>query len=299
MRVLISGSSGCLGSVLVPALCADPAIEAVTGVDLRASRFAHAKYRHLQLDLDDLGVQRLSGHDALVHLAYVVLRGRMSEVAMSRINVRASANLLRRAKECGIGRTILLSSAAVYGCGVNLDERAPYAPLAGFSYGRHKAELEGVVETQIPDCLRLRPHVIFGRHAQPLLRFLLRQPLYPRLPMPEPELQCVHEDDVASAIRLALFSQARGALNLASTDAFSFAQIMRRTHRMALPAPPALLAAALHVGWRVGGWGGEPGWMRGLCQPLTLSCARARHELGWTPRHTRARRDHRNFRLIP
>jgi UDP-glucose 4-epimerase len=287
MRVLVTGSSGCLAAALLPALCADPAIERVTGIDIRPAYFAHPKFQGVQVDITTrLQASALGGHDALVHLAYVVLRGRMPEEAMRRINVDASARMLRLAADCAVHRLIMLSSAAVYGSGIDINEGAPLAPLAGFSYGQHKAELERRVASELPHCLRLRPHVILGNHAQPLLRFLLRQPCYPRIAGPEPQLQCVHEDDVVAAVRLALNSRIAGAMNLATAQTFSFAQVIRRLHRFTLPLPIGIGQFLLSGCWRLTGLGGEPGWMQGLCQSLTLDSGRARRELGWVPRYS-------------
>jgi nucleoside-diphosphate-sugar epimerase len=282
LKVFVTGSSGHLAQALVPALCAHPGIEAVTGLDLRAPRYAHPRFTAHVGDLRarDLA-SRLAGHDALIHLAFVVLRGRRSEPEMFDVNVRGSHHLFHAARAAGIRRLIHLSSAAVYGEGVHLREDAPHAPLPGFLYGHHKAQLERILEIEFPECVRLRPHVILGTHAQPLLRALLRQPFYPRLAGPQPLLQCVHEDDVAQAVLLALDSNARGAFNLATDDSFTFGDALRARHGFAVPLPPAVGRRMLYFAWRCFGWGGEPAWIDGLTRPLLLNCRRAIVELGW------------------
>jgi UDP-glucose 4-epimerase len=289
MRVLITGSSGCLARVLIPALWADAAIERITGIDVKSAAFAHDKFNPVQMDIADAGSSELfAGHDALVHMACVVLRGRMSKARMHEVNVKSSMRVFEHAAAHGVKRLILISSAAVYGSGVDLTEDAALNPLPGFSYGQDKAELERQIQAAFPDCLRLRPHVILGPNAQPLLRFLLRLPLYPRLPAAGPLLQCVHELDVAAAIMLALRSRVAGALNLAAPEPFSFGTAIRQLHPRALPMPVALAQTILNVSWRLTGFGGEPGWMNGLRQPLTLNCERARRELGWLPSYSAA-----------
>jgi nucleoside-diphosphate-sugar epimerase len=185
-------------------------------------------------------------------------------------------------------RLVHLSSAAVYGQGVHVNENAPLAPLPGFLYGRHKAHLEQLLAIEFPECARLRPHVILGPHAQPLLRRLLRQPCYVRLPEPQPLLQCVHEDDVAQAVLLALERHACGAFNLATDDNFSFRDAIRQRHRIALPLPLSLVRQVVHLAWRGLGWAGEPAWVEGLTHTLLLNCRRAIVELGWRSRYTAA-----------
>lgn len=289
MRVVVTGSSGCLAAVLLPALCADPGIERVTGIDRRPARFSHRKFHSVRMDIaQSVDTAHFTGHDALVHMAFVVLRGRMSEARMRRINVAGSLAVFAAAAAAGIERLILLSSASVYGSGSDMDETTQLNPLQGFCYAMHKAALDDEVARRYPHCLRLRPHVILGAHAQPLLHFLLKLPVFLATRDVEPRLQCVHELDVVAAIAAGLRSHLGGALNLAAPDTFTYGEVTRRLHRRAYALPVGLARFGLSLAWRLSGWGGEPRWLDALGRPLTLDCRRAAHELGWVPRHTAA-----------
>ena len=289
MNVLVTGASACLARALLPRLAAEPGIARVTGVDLAPPHFTHAKYRAVRADVRDPGFSALlEGHDALVHLAYVVLRGRMSEQEMFDINVTGSHKVFHAARRAGVARLIHLSSAGVYGSGVHLGEDAPLAPLPGFLYARHKAHLERLLEIEFPECVRLRSHVILGPNAQPLLRRLLALPCYPALPEPQPRLQCVHEDDVARAVLAALEREVRGPFNLAVEDSFTYRDAIRGRHRLALPVPMAAARAGLGLAWRRWGWGGEPAWLEGMTRTLLVNCRRAAIELGWRSRYDAA-----------
>jgi nucleoside-diphosphate-sugar epimerase len=221
----------------------------------------------------------------VTHLAFVVLRGRMSPQRMFEVNVNGSMRLMRAARAAGVRRLVHLSSAAVYGSGAHLDEGAPLVPLPGFLYGEHKALLETLIAAELPDCVVLRPHAILGPNAQPLLRALVRRPLYVKLPDPQPVLQCVHEEDVADAVLLALARPVRGAFNLAVEENFTGREIARSRHRMSVALPLPAARAAARVAWKLFGWGGEPAWVNGMSQSLTLNCRRALVELGWRRRH--------------
>lgn len=287
MNVFVTGSSSRLAQALLPALCAHPEISAVTGVDLAPPRFWHDKFRAWQLDIRDPQIfSLLAGHDALAHLAFVVLRGRTSTRSMEQINVAASLALLDAARCAGIKRLVHVSSAAVYGSGEALKESSPLQPLPGFLYAVHKAELEHRLEADIPGCVRLRPHIILGPHAQPLLKRLLHQPFFVSLPDPQPRLQCVHEDDVAQAILLGVLGDVHGAFNLAAEGSFSFREAIGRPHEVCFPLPLAFARLALSAAWRLTGWGGEPAWIEGITKTLTLDSTRARRQLGWQPRYT-------------
>jgi UDP-glucose 4-epimerase len=289
MNVLVTGASACLARALLPRLAAEPGITRVTGVDLAPPHFTHAKFRAVRADVRDPGLAALlEGQDALVHLAYGVLRGRMSEQEMFDINVTGSHKVFHAARRAGVTRLVHLSSAGVYGSGVHLGEDAPLAPLPGFLYARHKAHLERLLEIEFPECVRLRPHVILGPNAQPLLRRLLRLPCYPALPEPQPRLQCVHEDDVARAVLAALERDVRGPFNLAVEDSFAYRDAIRGRHRLALPVPIGAARAGLGLAWRWWGWGGEPAWLEGMTRTLLVNCRRAGVELGWRSRYDAA-----------
>lgn len=287
MRVLVTGSGSHLARALLPRLCAHPGVEAVTGVDIAPPRFAHPKFSARALDIRDAALARsMRNHNVLIHMAFIVLRGRTAESEMRSVNLDGTQTVFRAARAAGIARLIHLSSAAVYGSGQDLAEGARLSPLPGFLYGQHKARLEQWLAHEIPESTRLRPHVILGPNAQPLLKRLLAQPFSLRLPGPPPRLQCVHEDDVADAVLLALEKEARGPFNLAADGSFSFGDEIRRRHRLHIPLPLPAVRSAFIAAWKLTGWGGEPAWLDGLTQNLTLDCARARRELGWQPRYS-------------
>ncbi|MBT9613662.1 MAG: NAD-dependent epimerase/dehydratase family protein [Burkholderiales bacterium] len=285
MRIFVTGSASHLARAWLPKLCADPRVERVIGIDLAPALFTHAKFTHHHLDIrsPDIGAL-MSGCDALVHLAWEVLRGKMDVATMRDINVRGTQLVFEAARTAGITRLIHLSSAAVYGSGESLTEAAPFNPLPGFLYAQHKAEVEDYLAREFPEALRLRPHIILGPHCQPLLKQLLHQPCYPRLPEPQPHLQCVHEDDVANAISAGLFNHAGGPLNLAAAGEYSFKQVIMARYRYPVPLPFGMVKTALYLAWRFTGFGGEPAWLDGVRHTLTLDCARAQSALGWQPK---------------
>jgi UDP-glucose 4-epimerase len=285
MRIFITGSSSHLAAVLLPKLCVLPAISAIIGIDLQASCFAHPKFTHHIADIRSPEIATLMQCcDALLHLAFVVLRGKMNARTMHDINVQGAKNIFESARSGGVERLIHLSSAAVYGSGECLSETAPLQPLPGFLYGQHKAEVETWLTQQYPQTLRLRPHIILGPHCQPLLVTLLHQPLYVALHEPQPRMQCVHEDDVADAIIASLFSPASGPLNLAAPGDYSFKEAIAQRHSHSIPIPFNVAKLALNIAWRLSGFGGEVAWLDGIRHTLTLDCSLAKQTLAWQPK---------------
>ena len=130
MKVFVTGAASGLAQVLLPALCASPAVESVTGIAVRPARFEHPKFRCSTPGINDpAAAPMLVGHDALVHLAFIATPGNMGADAMFDLNVRAAHKLFHAARSCGVKRFIHLSSALVYGPAVHAAENSPLNPL--------------------------------------------------------------------------------------------------------------------------------------------------------------------------
>jgi UDP-glucose 4-epimerase len=287
MKIFVTGSGSRLAAALLPKLCARPDIERVTGIDLDPTHFQHARLNVSRLDIRSPRLDGLlAGHDALIHLACARQQGDLSESGMFDINVNGGHKVFHAARRAGVRRLILLSSAAVYGSGVHLRESAPLAPLPQFLYARHQAHLDRLLQIEFPECVRFRPNLILGPHARPELKRLLRLPCYVRTASPQPLLQCVHEDDAAQAILLALGKDVRGPFNLAVEDNFTLREAVRRRHRFALGLPPPAARAGLAMARHWLGWSSELAWFEGLTRTLLVNCRRAAVELGWRSTHS-------------
>lgn len=300
MRVVVTGSASHLARALLPVLLADPGIGCVVGIDRKPTPLRHPKLESAVLDIRDAALARwLERADALIHLAFVVLPGELGRRRRDRqlirdINVRGSAQVFETAAAGGIARILHVSSAAVYRLPAGAEritEDHPRGALPGFHYAEDKIAVEDWLdgfEARHPAIavLRLRPHVIVGPHCQPLIRLLLRLPVYPHVPRPWPLLQCVHERDVAEAIRLALFTPARGAFNLAADPPMAFRDLKHTSYRFAVPIPLNILRTAAALSWRLAGVGADPAWLEGLRHSLVLDTGRGRSLLGWQPRFT-------------
>ncbi len=299
MRVLVTGSAGRLAQVLVPRLLAHPRVTAVTGVDLRPDPRRHPRYRFLQRDLSrGLPPELLAGHDALVHLAFVVMRSQLGRRAYDRallraLNVEASLALLEAAGAAGLGCALFLSSAAVYGAWPDnpprLREDAPLRGIPGFAYAEDKIAVEQALDGlarrwPATRYLSLRAHAILGPHAQPYLKGLLTAPVTARI-RPPPHIQCVHETDVVQAILLALERDVRGPFNLAADPPVTLPDLRRAVGRRGLALPLPLLRWGQRLAWRLTPRAEDPAWLEGARWPLVLDCRRAHDLLGWRPRH--------------
>ncbi|MCS7006813.1 MAG: SDR family oxidoreductase [Thermoleophilia bacterium] len=148
MRVLVTGHHGYIGSVLAP-LLRDAGHE-VVGVDTRFYRgcdFGSEEDAIPSLDRDvrDLTSAELEGFDAVVHLAALSNDpiGDLNPRLTYDINLRATVDLARAAKDAGVERFVFASSCSMYGAADGeelLDEEAPLRPLTPYAESKVRAE---------------------------------------------------------------------------------------------------------------------------------------------------------------
>lgn len=289
MKVLVTGSASGLAQALLPRLLADPQIDLVLGVDRHQCRFEHEQFVQVLLDLHTPLLGRVvQGMDAVIHLCaagYAEPDPGERDSALAGM-LRDTQNLCALAASAGVRRIVHLSSALVYdprtdGRGGIQESHARRAPENCVVIQALQALEDWLddFEPQHPGMrvVRLRPHWVIGPKTASLLKRFLKGRYYPRLEAPQPLLQCVHEDDVAEALRLSLADPVSGAMNLACADAVPLDRLVRLAHWIALPMPANLVARRLERA--------EAGCFEALRQPLVLDSSRARTQLGWHPRH--------------
>jgi len=146
MKILLTGHTGYIGSVLCPML--QGAGHAVAGLD--AGYFANCTLGNppvlpgIQSDVRDVAEEMLRGYDAVVHLAALSNDplGNLNAQLTREINHRASLRLARAAKAAGVERFVFASSCSLYGVAGEgmLDESAPFNPIT--PYGESKVLVE-------------------------------------------------------------------------------------------------------------------------------------------------------------
>ena len=236
MRLLVTGSSGQVGSYLIEGL----RDHEVTGLDLRPGpRTVTGDVR----DLDTVS-ELCAGADAVIHLAAQVSVERSLQDPLEDMNVNSTGtvNLLRAASEGGVELFLYVSTAAVYGDPQYLpvDEGHPTAPKS--FYGVSKLSAEWYVRTfgrskGLP-YLIVRPFNLYSPRADPnspysgvITRFVERakrgQPLMIEGDG-EQTRDFVHVLDMVRMISLLLGSEVRDrTLNCASGRGTSINQLAR------------------------------------------------------------------------
>jgi nucleoside-diphosphate-sugar epimerase len=147
MRVLLTGATGYLGTVMAPVLT--DAGHDVVGLD--SNLFADcvlgpapADPPMVNADLRDVTPEQLAGFDAVVHLAALSNDplGSLAPQLTYDINHHASVRLARLAKDAGVQRFLYASTCSVYGAAGDglVTEEAPLHPVTPYAESKVRVE---------------------------------------------------------------------------------------------------------------------------------------------------------------
>jgi UDP-glucose 4-epimerase len=305
MRVIVVGATGNVGTSLVTALGAEPAVDSIVGLARRRPLIDVPKTDWIAADITNVDLVTLfRGADAVVHLAWLIQPSRDRKL-LWRTNVEGSSRVFAAAARAEVPELVYASSVGAYSPGPKdrrVSEDWPTDGVPGSFYALQKAEVERRLdsfEREHPRLrtVRLRPGLIFKREAATEVRRLFAGPLFPS-PLLAPDrirvvpdlhrfrFQAVHSADVAEAYRQALMRDVRGAFNIAAdpvldprtlSEAFR-ARPIRINARVARELVRLSYSLHLHPA--------EPGWLDlALGVPL-MDTARATSELEWRPTHS-------------
>ncbi len=168
MRVLVTGSLGYIGTILVPML--QQRDHDVDGVDTdlyQKCTFAGQlpDIKTLHADVRDLHPDDLVGYDAIIHLAGLSNDplGDYRPELTDEINGTASIRLAEMAKTAGVKRFLFASSCSNYGAAGDdfLTETADFNPVTPYAVSKVKVEA-GFDENGRP---KLQPHLYKSFHG--------------------------------------------------------------------------------------------------------------------------------------
>jgi UDP-glucose 4-epimerase len=249
--VLITGICGRLGRRLARRLHRKGP---VIGLDKRPFPDRPVDVVHHELDFRSKRTRDVLRHgvSALVHLGVIHdPHGNSEQIHAS--NLVSFQRLLEGVEAFGIKKLVLLSSANVYGPRPEnpqfLNEDAPLLGAAPFSDIRDLVELDMACQSFLwkhpeVETVILRPTHILGTVRNAPSNYL-RLAVVPTLLGFDPMMQVVHQDDVVSALELALGPSVRGIFNIAGPAPVPLSRAVQLLGRSTMPVPHGLARAAL------------------------------------------------------
>jgi nucleoside-diphosphate-sugar epimerase/putative sterol carrier protein len=296
MKVVVTGGSGQLGTLVLTRLEGRDDIEKIVSLDLVPPMVASSRIDWRIADLRDPGLERhLEGADALVHLAFIVTRSASIET-MRAVNVEGSRRIFEAAAQHGVRRIVYASSVAAYGISREhpplIVESTPRRPSPALTYADNKYEVEVALdafEVTHPEVavVRLRPGVLLGRRMSLIAPSFVRRRVLPVFG--DARAPIVWDEDVADAIVLALRDGVHGAFNLVAeapiaSEEFAALAGFRAVH-VPRGAASAVSRASAVLGPLLGEKRIDAGWLDAAEIDFCVACDAAKKELGWQPKY--------------
>lgn len=290
--VLVTGICGRLGRRLARRLHRE---RPVIGIDRREFEGRPKDIAHHRIDIRRKKTQdifRQGPLAAVVHLG-IMHDPRASAAEHHSWNVAGFQKLLEYVAQYDVPKLVVLSSSNVYGPRPDnpqfLPEDAPLLGGAAFSEMRDLVEVDMLAQSFFwkrpeTETVILRPAHILGSVRNAPSNYL-RLNVIPTLMGFDPMVQVVHQDDVVSAIELALRPGVRGIFNLAGPPPVPLSRLIGLTGRTRLAIPHALAKSAIQRLWRLRATSfpaPELDYIRYVCM---VDDRRAREVLGYEPRH--------------
>jgi UDP-glucose 4-epimerase len=298
-KVLVTGCSGYLGSVLVNALLDHPLVAKVVGLDLTAPKVSHPKFKHYAADIRDEFLLRSilgeEGIDVVYHLAFMMGEPR-DEVIAREINVGGTLTVLEAcSKTAGVSKLILSASASAYGARRGnpefLKEEDPLRANT-LRYGIHKRLVEEELAKSLPGAraslkvVVLRICTIVGtteRSDGPVKTFC-ELPAIVSVLFHKGGLQFITEADLMRVMLKSMeVSDFRGTYNVGSDDYTTLAELGARLGKPRVPVPYFLLWLGLFFFRRLNGkTQATEKVVSYLAYPVVVSNAKIKKALGIT-----------------
>lgn len=294
-KVFITGMGGYIAGVLSRELEHRPWCERFYGMDVKKPLYKYGKGVFHKMDINDPALVEWVSEikpDIMVHLAFIV-DPVPDDALMHRVNVDGTRNALEAAAQAKVPQILVASSGTAYGVWpdnpVPLKETDAIRPHPTFTYANDKSQVEFICKDFMeahPEVIMsiIRPCVVYGPLVNNYLSGLLTMPVAVGPKNYNPELQFVHEDDVAGAIIAILEKNAKGAFNIAPPDTITLREAMELTGKPRLHLPEGLLAFMIGVAWKLQLplLKAPPSLLDFMRWPWVLDSTRLREEVGYS-----------------
>lgn len=298
--VAVTGANGFIGGELIRRLEEDRRYEKVLALDIRKPTFPMSKTQYHRIDLtlpnadaEIAAILAQEGVDTLVHTAFLQNPTHQTAWAHELENI-GTIQVLNACAEHGVAKFVLWSLTACYGARPqNPNFLAETAELRGHPGSRMiRDRIEAEKETrrfrrENPDtCVTvLRTANILGPRVRNFVARFFARPGAPVLMGYDPLMQFVHEEDVVDAFKLACDHDAAGEFNIVGDGVLPYSTVLAMMGRIPLPVPHFVAFPMSRLLWMTQVFDSPPSFLEFLRYLCVADGAKARREMGFTPRH--------------
>ncbi|MBK6294377.1 MAG: SDR family oxidoreductase [Rhodoferax sp.] len=294
--VLVTGSSGYLGSQTVAALAQRPDLN-VVALDVRepAARLAGVVYEVADIRAAEVnGIVARHAPQVVVHLASIVTPGKHSNRAFEYdVDVNGTKNLLQACIAHGVGRLIVSSSGAAYGYHADnpewLVETDALRGNDSFAYACHKRLVEEMLRDYRVSHPQLEQIVfrigtILGPTVHNQITDLFEKPRLIAIAGSDSPFVFIHDQDVVGAIVHGIDSTVVGIFNVAGDGKLTIHEIAERLGKTCRVMPAGVLRAGLWLLKKLHLTQYGPEQLDFLRYRPVLLNTRLKEEFGYTPK---------------
>jgi UDP-glucose 4-epimerase len=257
MKILIPGIAGGVGRKL--ALRLNERGHSVVGIDVRPWTDAPKPIEVHRVDIRKRAAEdvfRKARPEVVVHMATVtslVVRGE----ERYRINLGGTQAVFENCARYGTKQVVFVGRHTYYGVGSDAPlfhtENEPPSGLGDHPELADLVAADLYASTALWRMPAIRTAVLricytLGPSGHGTLATFLRGKRVPAVLGFDPLFQFMHEDDVVTAITMAIEQKLHGVYNVAGPQPVPFSVVIRATGRQRIPIPEALLALALGKG---------------------------------------------------
>ena len=297
-RIAVTGSSGYVGTVLIPHLVAREDVGRVVAIDVREpKRDLGSKASFVRQDVSEPFPDLFAENniDTVVHLAYELRQGRDRE-ANRRVNVDGARNTIDACRRGGVRRIVYLSSTSVYGAHPDnpqaLTEEMPARPVKGFQYSEDKLASEELLDEYasaspaVAVCT-LRCCPVMGANADNFIASAFDKAFLVAVSGASPPMQLIHEEDMVRCLTLATMGDAEGLYNLTGAGSISWGEMAAARGRRVFSLPAWLLYPLTQLTWSLRLQSDSPAMGLDMIRyPWFASTEKIKREIGFRPRYS-------------
>ncbi|HDP25343.1 MAG TPA: NAD-dependent epimerase/dehydratase family protein [Deltaproteobacteria bacterium] len=298
--VALTGCSGYLGQRLLAALEGDEHVSKIVGIDVKPPSTFFGKLDFYCMDVRDSeipGILQRTGTEKIVHLAFIVDAIHDTEL-MHSINIDGTRTILAAASECAVEQLVIASSTTIFMRPSPIprwskEDDLPY-PHPRLGYISDKFELESMVrsfriehpETRVAV---VRPAIVWGPNVNNYIsRYLTRMPVIIAVGRSRPELQFVHEDDVAKVFTRVVQLGAEGYFHAVGAGTIRLDTLARILGKTLIGIPSCMLYPLVDLLWKLHApfIEGPSAALDGIRYPWVVDDQKTRKTLGLGPRRS-------------